>query len=72
MKVVVNLAISAEQYLAYYRGTVKEVVARCSDGRNIRFPCTILKPFVTHNGIHGRFEISFDQNNKFKEIRRVA
>lgn len=72
MEVVVNLAISADQYLAYYQGAVKEVVAPSIDGRTIRFPCTILQPFVTHNGIHGRFAISFDRNNKFKEIRRLS
>jgi len=70
--VTISISISAQDYLAHYQGTVKEVVARSSDGRNIRFPSTILKPFVSHEGIRGTFVISFDDNNKFQGIRKIG
>lgn len=70
-EVTVSIAISAQDYLAHYQGAVKEVVARCSDGRNIRFPSTILQPFVSHSGIYGRFVIRFDDANKFQHIRKL-
>ena len=71
-EVTIGLAISAHDYLAHYQGTVKEVVAPSSDGRNIRFPSTILQPFVSHDGIYGRFVISFDDKNKFQGIRKIG
>lgn len=71
-EVTINLAISAQDYLAHYQGAVREVVAPSSDGRNIRFPSTILQPFVGHGGIHGRFVISFDDENKFQGIRKIG
>ena len=71
-EVTISISISAQDYLAHYQGSVKEVVARSSDGRNIRFPSTILQPFVSHAGIHGHFVIRFDDNNKFQGIHKVA
>lgn len=71
-EVTIDLAITAQEYLAHYQGVAREVVATCSDGRKIRFPCNILQPFVTHSGIHGRFVIFFDKDNRFQDIRREA
>lgn len=71
-EVTINLAISVQDYLAHYQGAAREVVALSSDGRNIRFPCSILQPFVSHGGIHGRFVISFDESNKFQGIRKIG
>ena len=70
--VTISISISAQDYLAHYQGTVKEVVARSSDGRNIRFPSTILQPFVSHEGISGTFVIRFDDNNKFQDIQKIG
>jgi len=70
--VTISISISTQDYLAHYQGTVKEVVARSSDGRNIRFPSTILQPFVSHEGISGTFVIRFDDNNKFQDIQKIG
>lgn len=70
--VTVTISISAQDYLGHYQGAVKEIVARSSEGQNIRFPSTILQPFVNHDGVHGRFVISFDDKNKFQQIQRVG
>jgi len=71
-EVIISLSISAHDYLAHYQGSVKEVVASSIDGRKIRFPSTILQPFVSHEGIHGRFVIHFDDKNKFQGIDKIA
>ena len=63
-----QLAISAEEYLAYYQGSAQVVVARADDNRTIRFPASAIRKFVTHDGIFGRFEITFDENNKLKVL----
>ncbi len=67
-----RLSISAEDYLTYYQGVARAVVVRAEDGRSIRFPAGALQPFVTHQGIHGRFELCFDAQNKLQALRRIG
>ncbi len=67
--VTVRLKISSERFQAYYHGAVEYVVAPSIDGRTIQFPARVLRPFVSHQGIQGTFEITFDANLKFHSIR---
>lgn len=69
--VVVNLSIPADEYQRLYQGVVRDVLARSVDGRRIRFPAAILRPYVTHTGISGRFQIVFDEHNRFQTIKRL-
>jgi len=65
-----HLSISPEQYLAYYRGTARQVLARCPDGLTIQFPAFLLQPFVTAAGIHGDFVLTCADNFKGAELKR--
>lgn len=66
-----RLAISAEEYLAYYQGSAQVVVARSEDNKTIRFPASAIRKFVTHDGVFGNFEIAFDENNKLIAIQSI-
>jgi len=66
------LNISADKLLSYYRGNVRNVVAKSTDGRTIQFPVDILRPFVTHTGISGIFIIRYDEKNKLVGIEKSA
>tara|TARA_Y100000588_G_scaffold339404_1_gene382066 strand:- start:16 stop:240 length:225 start_codon:yes stop_codon:yes gene_type:complete len=70
--IVVDLSISADDYLRYYSGSVKHVVATTTDGRNARFPANVLQKVVDHNGIYGRFRIHFSDSGKFLSIERLV
>lgn len=70
-KMVVDLDIHADAYLALYKGFVRDVVAVARDGRSIRFPADSLRKFVTPDGIQGTFTIVFDESYKLIEICRV-
>jgi hypothetical protein len=70
-RIVVDLAISADEYLAYYSGSVRQVVAKATDGRIVRFPAAILQRMVGHDGIYGRFAIEFDSAGKFTGISKL-
>lgn len=63
-----RLAISREEYLAYYQGSAQVVVVRSEDNKIIQFPAGAIREFVSHEGVFGRFEISFDENNKLVAI----
>lgn len=66
-----RLDISADDYLAYYRGTARDVVVIAEDGRRVKFPAGALQPFILHDGIHGRFELRFDANHKLLGLQRL-
>ncbi len=69
--VIVNLHIPPDEYQRLYAGEAKDVHARSIDGRSIRFPANILRPFVTHAGISGTFAIYFSDENRFVNIERI-
>ncbi|MFG1496390.1 DUF2835 domain-containing protein [Saccharospirillum sp. HFRX-1] len=69
---IVDLYISADDYLRHYQGSVKNVSCESRDGRRVRFPSGILQRFVTRNGIQGSFSLEVDDNFKLIGIRRIA
>lgn len=69
--VIVDIFISAEEYLKWYGGAATEVYTTSRDGRSVRFPAKILQKYVGHEGIRGTFLISFDENQRFKKIERL-
>lgn len=70
--ICVDLAISADDYVKFYQGAVTQVSAVATDGRRIQFPAGILQPFVSREGIYGRFLIEFNDVGKFQKIHRMA
>ncbi len=69
--VTVTINISPDDYVKAYQAPGKTVWAVDSEGRSIRFPANILRPFVEHDGIHGRFRIEFNELGKFSRIDRI-
>lgn len=67
----VRIEISPEEYQRAYMG-VNAVSALAEDGRRIKFPANILRPFVLHSGVRGHFRIYFDAENKFSKIEKLA
>ena len=67
-----NLAIPADQFLAYYRGQVQDIQVRANNGQTLRFPAKAVRRFLSHDGIYGSFEIRFDDANKLLGIERVS
>ena len=64
-----SLSIPAEEYLAYYEGSVRWVQVRSTDGEQVRFPASALRPFVDELGVEGVFEMTIDENSKLVNIR---
>lgn len=70
-EVVFRLAIPADTWLAYYRGAARDVVARAEDGRTVRFPARLLRPFVGHDGVHGAFRLRYDAAGHCVDLSRL-
>ena len=65
-----GLAISAQEYLQYYRGSVNKVIATCADGKTVQFPAGLLTPFVTSGGVRGRFVLTCGDTGKGAVLKR--
>lgn len=68
---IIDIYISAEEYLKWYGGQATAVYTHSRDGRSVSFPAKILQKFVGHDGIKGSFVITFDENNRFQKIERL-
>ncbi|MAM89463.1 MAG: hypothetical protein CME36_19360 [unclassified Hahellaceae] len=68
---VLDLSITPDEFLRVYQGQAKAVSAISVDGRRVQFPAAVLRPYLLHEGIQGRFEIEFDSEHKFAGIRRL-
>lgn len=69
--VTVELYIEPEEFVRLYEGSARTVVARAEDGRTISFPARILRPYVTGDGVRGRFRIEFGSDNRYRSIERI-
>jgi len=67
----VDIHISPEEMQRAYEG-IDQVFARSLDGRSIRFPVRILWQFISHDGVHGRFRIEYDQYGHFQRVMRLS
>jgi len=72
LTITVDLAISADEFLRYYTGSVRLVSAIATDGRRVRFPANVLQRVVRRDGVYGRFQIEFSHDGKFLNIVRLA
>lgn len=70
--VTFSVHIPAEEYLRYYRGSARDVLVTADDGRTVRFPASLLRGVVTHEGIKGRFRLVYDEHGKSHGLDRLA
>jgi hypothetical protein len=71
MQLVIDIRISTEEYLKYYKTPSAAVSTRSRDGRSVKFPANILQPFVSHAGIEGSFIIEFSDEGKFIAVAKL-
>ena len=70
LRVTVNICY--DDFLPFYEGYIKDVIAMDHNGQKVRFPASALRPYLTHAGVHGVFELHIDDNNKLVSCDRVA
>lgn len=69
---IVDLRISADEFLRHYKGSARHVSCRARDGRRVQFPTAILQRFVSHDGINGSFRLELDDNNKLISVSQIG
>jgi hypothetical protein len=71
-ELILDLNISTDEMLAYYRGKARTVRARATNGQTVRFPASVLQRHVTPRGVHGQFRMEFDENHKFVRLEPLV
>ena len=69
---LLDIHLPAERFLAVYQGRANRVLLHSRDGRKVSLPAHHLKPFLTHEGVHGRFELEFSSSGELLALRRLA
>lgn len=70
-KLHLDIALPAEEFLRVYQGTANRVFIRSREGRSVSLPVRHLQPFLTHQGVHGSFEMTVDKDGKLISLRRI-
>lgn len=70
-QLIFDLNLPAERYLEWYRGTAKRVTMLSRDGRRISLPAHHLRRFLTHDGIHGSFVMTFTAQGELLSLERL-
>jgi len=66
-----RLDIPHRLFQQYYAGQVQAVQARSEEGLRVQFPAAALRAHLRHDGIRGRFELEFDERQRFVALRRL-
>ena len=71
-QLILDLALPAERYLAWYQGRAERVSMVSRDGRRVSLPAHHLRPFLTHQGVYGSFVLQFTDEGKLIKLERLA
>ena len=71
-QLILDLALPAERYLAWYQGRAERGSMVSRDGRRVSLPAHHLRPFLTHQGVYGSFVLQFTDEGKLIKLERLA
>ncbi len=67
-----TVSVSAERLLAMYRGDARYLIVWSKEGLKLQLPLSNFRPFVTDEGLVGKFQVSVDQNNKLQSLKKLG
>lgn len=68
---VCDVALSAERLRAVYQGRANRILLHSRDGRRVSLPAHHLRPFLTHDGVYGAFELEFSTAGELLGLRHL-
>jgi hypothetical protein len=67
-----SVRVSADEFVRVYQGAVSHLVVRAVTGERVQIPAARFRPFVTPDGVTGRFVLLCDENNKCLDLQRTG
>ncbi|MCY1372881.1 hypothetical protein D9M69_601180 [compost metagenome] len=69
---VLEISLTADEFLAVYQGRANRVLLRSRDGRKVSLPAHHLRPHLGHGGVRGTFQLDFSVDGQLLSLRRLA
>ena len=66
-----TISISAEEWLSFYERSINNVIVRSFQGVRISIPVRNFIPHVTYSGVKGTFEITFSEQNRILNMKKI-
>ncbi len=67
-----SVHLSPQEFLRVYQGAVSHLVVRATTGQRVQVPASRFRPFVTTDGVSGRFVLTCDDQHKCLDLQRVG
>ncbi|WP_330924404.1 DUF2835 family protein [Candidatus Sororendozoicomonas aggregata] len=71
-KAIFSVSLTSEQVLQFYKGLKSRVQVRTTNGQSMSIPYDILLQHVTREGVYGTFEITYGDDGKLGQLRRIG
>lgn len=55
----------------YYMSPNAQVLVTCEGGQQIKLSASYFRPYLTHEGVIGKFKITLDKNNKITDLKKI-
>lgn len=69
---VLDISLTADEFVAVYQGRANRVLLRSRDGRKVSLPAHHLRPHLGHTGVRGTFQLDFSADGELLSLRRLA
>ena len=69
---VFDIALPAERLRVVYQGRANRILVQSRDGRSVSVPAHHFRPFLTHDGVYGSFELEFSAAGELLSLRRLG
>ncbi len=66
-----SINLSSEKTQQIYQGQARYILVYTDDGLSLQLPASNFRQYVTDRGIHGRFKIKTDDNNKIIQLKQI-
>ena len=66
-----SLNLPAHKIERIYRGDARFILVESDDGLTLQLPAINFRDHVAADGIHGRFRVRIDDNNRIMSLRRL-
>ncbi|MFT5218901.1 MAG: hypothetical protein ACI9LO_000789 [Planctomycetota bacterium] len=66
-----DITLSAQRTESLYQGKVAYLVVKSEQGLKLQLPIGNFRRYISEAGIHGRFRVEIDANNKIITLTKI-
>ncbi|MBM13756.1 MAG: hypothetical protein CME57_04255 [Halieaceae bacterium] len=68
---IFNIYLTEQETLSFYSARKNRIKVAAENGQTLSLPWEVFKPYVTKNGISGRFAVYFNSDGKFMRLQQL-